>query len=113
MNDTTYLLPAGRTLGIIGSGVMGKTLLKGILDAGLVSRRQVWATAKSQASCEEVAETLQVDAVRDYHEAAREAGVLVICVKPAQIGAVAATLREAGVRQDTPLISLLARGSTH
>jgi pyrroline-5-carboxylate reductase len=112
MNDTNSLLPPGRTLGVIGSGVMGKTLLKGILDAGLVSRRQVWATAKSQASCEEVVETLQVDAVRDYHEAAREAGVLVICVKPAQIGAVAATLREAGVRQDTLLISILAGVST-
>ena len=112
MIDTAPLLPPTRTLGVIGSGVMGKTLLKGILDAGLVSRDQVWATAKTEASCTEVANTLGIRAMRDYGKAVPDAAILLVCVKPAQIAAVCATLRQAELRPDTVLISILAGVST-
>lgn len=106
------LLSSGRTLGVIGAGVMGKTLLKGMLDAGLVTRRQVWATAKTEASCEEVAEELNIQAARDYRDLVSESAILLVCVKPAQIVSVAATLRAAGLRSDALLISILAGVST-
>src|SRR4051812_19234391 len=94
MTEAFPLLQSGRTLGVIGAGVMGQTLMKGLLEAGLVSRRQIWATAKTQASCDEVAEKLGITTVRDYREAAETAGIILICVKPAQIGAVASVLAE-------------------
>lgn len=106
------LLPSGRTLGVIGPGVMGRTLLKGILDAGIVSRRQVWATAKTQVSCDAVAAELQIDAYRDYTKAIPDTAILLICVKPTQIATVLSKLREANVRSDTLLISILAGVST-
>ena len=34
---TTRLLEAGHTLGVIGMGVMGQTLLKGLLDARAIA----------------------------------------------------------------------------
>jgi pyrroline-5-carboxylate reductase len=112
VNDSKSLLASGRTLGVIGAGVMGKTLLKGMLDAGLVARRQVWATAKTEASCAEVAEELEITAARDYHDFVADAAILLVCVKPAQIAKVAETLRNAGLRPDTLLISILAGVTT-
>ena len=106
------LLESGRTLGVIGAGVMGQTLMKGLLNAGLVSRRQMWAGEKSQTTCDEVAEKLDVTTFRDYREAASGAGILLVCVKPAQAAAVTAALREADMRPDTLLISILAGVST-
>ncbi len=112
MTTPAALLESGRTLGVIGSGVMGQTLIKGLLEAGLVTRRQIWATAKTQESCDEVAETLGITAVRDYREAAATAGIILVCVKPAQIGAVSAVLRESSLRADVLMISILAGVST-
>jgi pyrroline-5-carboxylate reductase len=108
MRDSVSLLEPGRTLGVIGAGVMGQTLIKGLLDAGLVARRQVWATAKTQASCDEVGQSLGIATVRDYREAAGTAGIILVCVKPAQIAAVAAVLRQSELRPDALLISILA-----
>src|SRR6266567_3178417 len=112
MSDSVSLLEPGRTLGVIGAGVMGQTLIKGLVDAGLVARRQIWATAKTQSSCDEVAESLGITAVRDYRDSAATAGIVLICVKPAQIAAVAAALRDSSVRPDALLISILAGVST-
>lgn len=58
MSRAFPLLDPGRTLGVTGAGVMGRTLAKGLLVAGLVTRRQICATAKTQGSCEDVAESL-------------------------------------------------------
>jgi pyrroline-5-carboxylate reductase len=112
MDEAMPLLESGRTLGVIGAGVMGQTLIKGLLHTGLVSRRQIWATAKTQASCDEVAEALEIGTVRDYRQAAGTAGIILVCVKPAQIGAVAAVLKESELRPDALLISILAGVST-
>jgi pyrroline-5-carboxylate reductase len=88
------LLQPGRTIGVIGPGVMGQTLMKGIVDAGLVSRRQLWTGSK----------TTTVD---EYRELTAGAGIILVCVKPTQIGAVTGILREAGLRADTLLVSIL------
>ncbi|MDQ1469792.1 MAG: pyrroline-5-carboxylate reductase [Bryobacterales bacterium] len=108
MPDSVSLLEPGRTLGVVGAGVMGQTLIKGLLDTGLVARRQIWATSKTQASCDEVAESLGIATVRDYREAVGTAGIILVCVKPAQIAAVAAMLRQSQLRPDALLISILA-----
>ncbi len=106
------ILASGRTLGVIGAGVMGTTLIKGLLDASLVSRRQVWATAKTQGTCDAVAEDLGIQTTRDYGELVPTAGILLVCCKPGQIGGVSAILRDAGLRPDTMLVSILAGVST-
>lgn len=112
MTEDKSLLEPGRTLGVIGAGVMGTTLIGGLLEAGMVTRRQIWATAKSQATCDEVAESLGIATSRDYREAAAGAGIVLVCVKPAQVANVAAVLRDANLPADTLLISILAGVST-
>jgi pyrroline-5-carboxylate reductase len=110
--ENRSLLPPGRTLGIIGAGVMGRALAKGLLDNGQVERRQVWASTKTEASAEEVARELEINAAKDYRDFVADAALLLIAVKPAQAQKVAVYLREAGLRSDTLLISVLAGVST-
>ncbi len=110
------LLPPDRQLGVIGAGVMGRTLLRGLFDAGLLSPSQAWAAARSQASCDEVASDLGVTCVRTgaheagtpYDERLADTDVILICVKPKQAGEVVDVLRRGGVRPDTLLVSILA-----
>ena len=106
------LLSAGRTLGVIGAGVMGTALLKGMLDHGLLSRRQAWGAAKTEASCEEVAQSLGITTSREYGDLVGDAEIVLIAVKPGQAGKVAEKLKASGLRKDALLISVLAGVTT-
>ena len=55
-------------LGIIGAGVMGRTLLRGLFEARLLAPGQAWAAAHSQETCDDVAAELGVPCVRTLHE---------------------------------------------
>jgi pyrroline-5-carboxylate reductase len=101
------ILDSGRTLGVIGAGVMGQTLIRGMIDAELVTAGQVWAAARTQARCDEVAAALGVASMRDYRPMLADAGIVLVCVKPAQIAAVAEMLKGSSLRPDTLLISIL------
>ena len=48
----------GQTLGVVGAGVMGRTLIQGLLESGAISNAQVWAGAKTKATCEKAAAEL-------------------------------------------------------
>lgn len=92
MSET--LLQPDRTVGVIGPGVMGQTLMKGIVTAGLVSSSQVWTASKKTSPSE-------------YHALVANAGIILVCVKPGQIGAVTSHLRLSGLPPDTLLVSIL------
>ena len=102
------LLEPGRTLGVIGAGVMGQTLVKGLLNSGVVEREQVWAAAKSQASCDKVAGTLGISVETDYRGRIPATGILLLCVKPAQAPKVLAAVQQAQLPADALLISIMA-----
>ncbi len=106
------LLSPGRTLGVIGAGVMGTALLKGMLDHGLLSRRQAWGAAKTEASCEEVAQSLGITTSREYGDLVSNAEIVLIAVKPGQAAKVAEKLKASGLRNDALLISVLAGVTT-
>ena len=52
------VIAGGRTLGVIGAGVMGQTLIKGLLRSGLVARERLWAGDKNAGACESAAKAL-------------------------------------------------------
>jgi pyrroline-5-carboxylate reductase len=73
---------------------MGQTLMKGIVGAGLMAADHVWTASKTTT-------------VSDYRSLVANAGMIVVCVKPGQIGAVTKMLRDADVPPDTLLVSIL------
>jgi pyrroline-5-carboxylate reductase len=104
----TPLIAPGETLGVIGAGVMGRTLLHGLFDSGAIAREQSWAAASSQRSCDAAAEELRIPVETDFRSRVAGSGMILICVKPKQAAKVTSILRESGLRPDTLLISILA-----
>lgn len=108
----TPLLPAGRTLGVVGAGVMGRTLLKGLLQSGTLSPEQAWASAKTEATCEKVAEELGIPVEVDYRPRIAGADIILVCVKPTQAPKVLTVLHGARLSPETLMISIMAGTST-
>lgn len=102
------LVAKGKTLGVIGCGVMGRTLLRGLLDSGLITKSQAWGSAKTEATCESAAKELGIPVEVAYEQRLKNTSMLLICVKPAQAGKVLAHLRESGLPKDTLMISIMA-----
>lgn len=87
---------------------MGQTILRGLFDAGAVPRSQVWGVARSARTCEAAGTSLGIPVTTDMAAHAATADVIVLCVKPAQAATVVTALRDAGLRRDTLLVSILA-----
>jgi pyrroline-5-carboxylate reductase len=102
------LIAGNETLGVIGAGVMGRTLLRGLFDSGVLAREQAWASSRSPQTCDEAAEELKIPVVTDYKDRVANAGLILICVKPKQVASVTAALKAAGLKPGTLLISVLA-----
>jgi pyrroline-5-carboxylate reductase len=106
------LVPSGRKFGVIGAGVMGQALMKGMLSAGLLTRDQVWASDRSEETRDHVARELGVHVCDDYRDQLPTTDVLLVCVKPAQIVPAMATARASGPEPETLFISILAGVTT-
>jgi pyrroline-5-carboxylate reductase len=108
----TPVIADGMTLGVIGAGVMGQTLIRGLITSGVVAKDRIWAGDKNAASCAKAAEALGVPAETDFQQRIPTADLILMCVKPADAPVVLSTLRNAGLRRETLLISILAGVST-
>lgn len=106
------VIAAGKTLGLIGAGVMGQTLAKGLIASGLIEREQLWAGDKNTATCEAARHALHIPVETGFTRRVPTADILLVCVKPADAAAVMAELTGAGLHGDTLLISILAGVST-
>jgi len=106
------IIRPGMTLGIIGAGVMGRTLVRGLLASGVVAKDRIWAGDKNSDACESAAQELDIPVETDYQGRVPGADLILLCVKPGDAAAVMATLRGAGLRRETLLISILAGVAT-
>jgi pyrroline-5-carboxylate reductase len=107
-SSPTPLLADGETLGVVGMGVMGCTILKGLLTARALPPERVWGTSRSADTCREVAADLGVPVEPDVRARLASAGVVVLCVKPAQAPVALAALAAAGLRPDALIVSIAA-----
>lgn len=102
---------ASPRLAIIGAGKLGETLLKGLLDADTIERQSVRLSTAHPERARAVAERHGVTAVPDNASAARDADIVLLCVKPQQVAPVLAELRDVLTPRQL-LVSVAASAST-
>ena len=108
MTQQAPLIGEGETLGVIGAGVMGRTLLSGLFDSGVLLRDRAWAAASSERSCQTASERLAIPVVTDFPKPDDRIRADSALREPKQTARVIASLKEGGVRPDTLLISIMA-----
>jgi pyrroline-5-carboxylate reductase len=112
VSDPVRVIADGMSIGVVGAGVMGQTLIRGLLSGNLVPHASVWAGDKNSATCESAGAALGIPVESDFQARVPTADLILVCVKPADAPVVLATLRNAGLRRETLLISILAGVST-
>lgn len=91
---------AAAAIGVIGAGVVGRALIKGMLDARAISRSGIWAVTRSSASADRAARDTGVTVHAGLREARpfiAKAETILLCVKPKEVVAVARELRDLGL----------------
>lgn len=96
----------GDTVACIGVGAMGEALVGGILQAGLVDKRDVFVADADESRRHRVAEAYGVVAASN-RDAAAQAKTVIVAVKPAIVPAI---LKEIGgvLRPDACVVSIAA-----
>jgi pyrroline-5-carboxylate reductase len=87
-------MSAKLTIGFLGAGKMAAALARGFVRAGLLTARQIIASDPSEAARAAFAKEVGAKTTASNPEVARFANVLVLAVKPDQVGTVLADVRD-------------------
>lgn len=96
-----------KTIGFIGGGNMASAIIGGILNAGLTTKEQIIATAKTTRTLDSLKERFGIITTADNTEAARQSDILFLAVKPYLFEEIIPEIRDY-VRPDTIIISIAA-----
>jgi pyrroline-5-carboxylate reductase len=98
-------------LAVVGAGKMGGTLVRALLDAGLVVPADVTATTRHAATAAEAAARLGVAVGTDNRAAVRDAGLVLLAVKPQALHEVLAEVRDV-LAPGQLVVSIVASATT-
>jgi pyrroline-5-carboxylate reductase len=104
-------MPATKKLAVLGAGKLGETLIRGLLDAKVVTAADVTVTAGHPQRVTALREALGVAGTLSNVDAARGADLVILSVKPQTVPAVLKELREV-LEPSQLLISVAASVST-
>ncbi len=96
-----------KMIGFIGGGNMAGAMIGGILKSGLAAKEQMIATAKTENTLRSLRERFGITAIADNKEAARQADILFLAVKPYLFGEIISQIKDC-VRSETLIISVAA-----
>ena len=100
-----------RSLAVLGAGKLGETLVRGLIDAGVVRANRVTVTAAHAERVEKLAADLGVRGAASNLEATIGADLVLLAVKPQQVALVLSEIRGA-LKPPQILISVAASVST-
>src|SRR5882672_10633057 len=92
-----------KKIAVLGAGKIGESLIGGLIDAGMVSRDQVVATARHQERLDSLGSRFRVVTTLDNAQAVRGASVIILAVKPQAMDEVLAGIRRRVTRQQLVL----------
>jgi pyrroline-5-carboxylate reductase len=94
-------------IGVIGAGRFGRAFISGCLNSRIVSRKKMWAAARSENNRNALRKT-GIRAVADFTNLISNTEILVLSVKPFQISEVLAKIREKKISPSALIISVAA-----
>lgn len=97
----------GQRIAFIGSGVMAEVMINGLLTRGVTSPDRIFAAGPRQERAEQLVATYGVRAGTDNVEAAENADIVVLSVKPQTLAKVLRQIR-ASIRQEHLVMSIIA-----
>ncbi len=97
-----------KKIAIIGSGTMGRSIASGLLRSGKVGAANLRATAGTKTSAEKVTKELGIPCTTANAEAAADADIVILCVKPKDIAKAVESIK--GARAKPPLVVSIAAG---
>ncbi len=100
-----------KRLAVLGAGKIGGILLRAFLKQGLVTPKSVIATVAHPDRAETIGQQLQVRVLTDNRAAAREADIVLLCVKPQTVREVLEEIRDE-LSEDKLLVSVAASVTT-
>src|SRR5262249_47639322 len=100
-----------RSIAVLGAGKLGETLIRGLLDAGVVEAGRITVPAAHPPRVERMRSELGVEGTLSNADAVAGADIVVLAVKPQQVAAVLADVG-AKLRTDQLLISVAASVGT-
>jgi pyrroline-5-carboxylate reductase len=101
-------MSAGLKIAVLGAGNMGAALIGGILKTGVADREHVIATVRSAERAAEVQARFSIQVTAGCNrEAARQADLIVLAVKPSTLPRVLEEIRDV-LREEQILLSLAA-----
>jgi pyrroline-5-carboxylate reductase len=80
------MLAKGETLAVLGCGTMGEAIVRGLLRSGRLEPAQIFATDRRAEVVRALREKHGIRATGDNKEACRAASVVLVCVKPHEVG---------------------------
>ncbi len=96
-----------KKIAVVGAGKIGESLIGGLIDAGLVGREQVIATARHQERLDLLSTRFRVATTLANREAVRGASVVILAVKPQAMEEVLAGIR-GHIKRNQLVISVAA-----
>lgn len=96
-------------LAVVGLGTMGRTLVRGLLDAGR-DPASIVGVARREESARDAADLLGVATTTELAETCASAGTVLLCVKPKQLGDLVAELAACDALDHDPLLVSIAAG---
>jgi pyrroline-5-carboxylate reductase len=99
-----------RKLAILGLGTMGRTLASGLLSSASIQHDALRATVRHADKVNALAEEFGIQVGIANVEAARDADIVLLCMKPKGVRQVAEELAQASVLDHAPLVISIAAG---
>lgn len=94
-------------IGFIGLGNMADAIIGGMLKKGIVKASDIIGSAKTETTLNRMAEKYDIGVTNDNAEAAKEADVLILAVKPQFLEEVIGNIKGV-IREETLIISVAA-----
>ena len=100
-----------RKVGVIGLGRIGQCLVEGFFQASLFKKNEICFTTAHRDTAQRLEKELGIRPAKDNKELARASDVIIIAVKPQNIGGVLGELRET-ISKEKTVISVVTGVST-